>query len=115
MGQGGSGHSGAIAQSQAFHRNPSAIDACRRFKETLMKKTILSILTAATVAVALVGSASDASAQRGWVAPAIVGGFVAGAIVGGAVANSYGPAYVVQPGYSAYPGYAMGAPVACPG
>ena len=35
-----------------------------------MKKTILSILAAATVAVTLAGSATDASAQwrgRGWV------------------------------------------------
>jgi hypothetical protein len=87
-----------------------------RFKETRMKKAILSILAAATFAVALVGSATDASAQRrGWVAPAIVGGFVAGAIVGSAVANSYGPTYVVQPGYAVYPGYAVAAPVGCPG
>jgi hypothetical protein len=82
-----------------------------------MKKTILSILAAATVAVTLAGSATDASAQwrRGWVGPAIVGGFVAGAVVGSAIANSYGPAYVVQPGYAAYPGYAVAAPVGCPG
>ena len=82
-----------------------------------MKKTILSILAAATVAVTLAGSATDASAQwrRGWVGPAIVGGFVAGAVVGSAIANSYGPAYVAQPGYVAYPAYAVGAPVGCPG
>jgi len=81
-----------------------------------MKKTILSILAALTVAVTLASSATDASAQRGgWVGPAIVGGFIAGAIVGNAVANTWGPAYVVQPGYAPYPGYAMAAPVACPG
>ena len=34
----------------------------------------------------------------------ILGGVAAGAIVGSAIANSYGPAYVVQPGYVAYPG-----------
>jgi hypothetical protein len=95
------------------------IGAVPTLQETHMKKTITSVLAAAAVAAALVGSATDASAQRrGWVAPAIIGGFVAGAIVGSAVTNSrpaWGTAYVVQPGYSAYPGYVMAAPVGCPG
>ena len=82
-----------------------------------MKKTITAVLAAATMAVALAGSVTDASAQRrgGAVAAGILGGFVAGAIVGNAIANTYGPAYVVQPGYVVYPGYAMAAPVGCPG
>jgi len=45
----------------------------------------------------------------------VAAGVVAGAIVGSAIANSYGPAYAVQPGYAAYPGYAAAGPVACPG
>jgi hypothetical protein len=89
-----------------------------------MKKTITSVLAAATIAVALAGSVTDASAQRrgGAVAAGILGGFVAGAIVGSAVANSQPayvapayPAYAVQPGYVVYGGYAAGAPVGCPG
>ena len=46
----------------------------------------------------------------------ILGGVAAGAIVGSAIANSYGPAYVVQPGYVAYRGLLRrSAPVGCPG
>jgi hypothetical protein len=65
-----------------------------------MKKTLTTLLAAATVAAALAGSASTASAQRGLV-PGLLGGFVAGAIVGGALASRPGPGYVVYPGYAA--------------
>jgi len=83
-----------------------------------MKRIITSLLAAATIAVVVAGSATDASAQRrgwGWGPAAVLGGVAAGVIVGSAIARSYGPAYVVQPGYVAYPGYAVAAPVGCPG
>jgi hypothetical protein len=83
-----------------------------------MKKTLTALVAAATIAVSLTALPSDAFAQRR-LGPAIglgiLGGVVAGAIVGSAVANSYGPAYVVQPGYAQYPGYYAAAPVGCPG
>jgi len=62
-----------------------------------MKKTLTTLLAAATVAAALTTSVTTASAQR-WV-PGLLGGFVAGAIVGGALA-SRPPGYVVYPGYA---------------
>jgi hypothetical protein len=65
-----------------------------------MKKTLSTLLAAATVAGALAGSVSTASAQRGLV-PGLIGGFVAGAIVGGAIASHPGPGYIVYPGYAA--------------
>ena len=86
-----------------------------------MMKTLTTFTAAATVAAALLAAPTDANAQwrRGWGGPAvglgILGGVAAGAIVGSAIANSYGPAYVVQPGYVAYPAYAGGPPVGCPG
>jgi hypothetical protein len=80
--------------------------------ETLMKKTLMPLLAAATIAVSLAGTATDASAQRGGgaFAAGLVGGLVGGAIIGSAVANSR-PAYVAPgPGYVVYPGYAAAVP-----
>jgi hypothetical protein len=65
-----------------------------------MKKTLTTLLAAAAVAVALAGSTTTASAQRGLV-PGLIGGFVAGAIVGGAIASHPAAGYVVYPGYAA--------------
>jgi hypothetical protein len=83
-----------------------------------MMKTFTTLTAAATLAVALAAAPTDANAQRRW-GPAlglgILGGVAAGVIVGSAVANSYGPAYVVQPGYVPYGAYAGGPPVGCPG
>jgi hypothetical protein len=65
-----------------------------------MKKTLTAVLAAAAVAVSLVGSATDASAQRGGaVAAGVAAGVLGGVIIGGAIANSrpaygYGPAPV---------------------
>ena len=76
-----------------------------------MKKTLGSLLAAATIAVVVAGTATDASAQYrrggGAVAAGIAAGVVGGLIVGSAIANSR-PAYVVAPGpgYVAYPAYA---------
>ncbi len=63
-----------------------------------MKKAVLAALSALTIAVASLATATDADAQRrhrgdgGAVAAGIIGGLAAGAIIGGAIASS-GPAY----------------------
>ena len=81
-----------------------------------MNKTLLALAAATSMAVSLL--AAPPAEARCWgcaVGVGVAAGVVTGAIVGGAIANSYGPTYVVQPGYTAYPGYAVAAPVACPG
>jgi hypothetical protein len=88
-----------------------------------MMKTLTTSAAAVVVAAALLAAPTDANAQwrhgHGWGGPAvglgILGGVAAGAIVGSAIANSYGPAYVVQPGYVPYGAYAGPVPVGCPG
>ena len=82
-----------------------------------MMKTLTTLPAAATIAVALTAAPTDAFAQRRGAAIGlgILGGIAAGAIVGGAIANSYGPGYVVQPGYVPYGAYEAGPPVGCPG
>jgi len=78
-----------------------------------MKKTLTALLAAATIAVSLAGSATDASAQRGGAfAAGLVGGLVGGAIIGSALSRPAYPAYVVAPapGYVVYPGYAAAVP-----
>jgi hypothetical protein len=82
-----------------------------------MMKTLTTLTAAATIAVALTAAPTDAFAQRRGAAIGlgILGGVAAGAIIGGAIANSYGPAYVVQPGYVPYAAYDAGPPVGCPG
>src|SRR5437763_6259146 len=85
-----------------------------------MMKTLTTLTAAATIAAALTAAPTDANAQwrRGWGGPAvglgILGGVAAGAIVRSAIANSYGPTYVVQPGYVPYEGYYGGPAVGCP-
>ena len=81
-----------------------------------MNKTLLSLAAATSITVSLL-AASPAEA-RCWgcaVGVGVAAGVVTGAVVGSAIANSYGPTYVVQPGYTAYPSYAIAAPVGCPG
>ena len=82
-----------------------------------MNKSLLAFAAATSIAVSLLAAPPPAQARCFGcaVGAGIVGGVIAGAIVGSAVANSYGPAYVVQPGYAAYPAYAVAAPVGCPG
>jgi hypothetical protein len=83
----------------------------------MMMKTLTTLTAAATIAVALTAAPTDAFAQRRGAAIGlgILGGIAAGAIVGSAIANSYGPAYVAQPGYVPYAAYDAGPPVGCPG
>jgi hypothetical protein len=66
-----------------------------------MKRTLTTLLAAATVVSALAGSATTASAHDGGFLPGLLGGFFAGAIVGGAIASRPPPGYVVYPGYAA--------------
>src|SRR5258707_2119774 len=88
----------------------------RDTQETTMNKTVLALAAATTLAVSVL--AAPPAEARCWgcaVGVGVAAGVVAGAIVGSAIANSYGPAYAVQPGYAAYPGYAAAGPVAWPG
>jgi len=57
-----------------------------------MKKTLTALVAAGTLAIALAGSANQASAQRG-LGVGLAAGFIGGAIVGSAIANSR-PAYI---------------------
>ena len=71
-----------------------------------MKKTLMAVLAAATIAVSLAGSTNDASAwRRGWRGPAFFGGLAAGAIVAGALARPYYYGYGYGPGYYDGPAY----------
>jgi hypothetical protein len=82
-----------------------------------MQKTLTATVAAATIAVALAASTTDASAWRrhhyhgGGVAAGLAAGLVGGLIIGSAIANSR-PAYVVAPtpGYVVYTGYAAPLP-----
>lgn len=57
-----------------------------------MKKTILSLVTAATVGIAGIAATSQpANAYAWWVIPAIVGGAVVGVGVGATAANANQP------------------------
>jgi hypothetical protein len=78
-------------------------------KGEAMKKTMMALAAAATLAVSALAAPAPAHAQRG-VAAGVVGGLIGGAIIGGAIANSpgyYGPGYGYYggPAYVAGPGY----------
>ena len=80
-----------------------------------MNKRLLSLVAAATIAVTLAATATDASAQwrRGWGwrgggwRPGVAAGVIGGAVVAGAIIASRPPGYVVYPGY-AQPVYGPG-------
>jgi hypothetical protein len=82
-----------------------------------MKKAILAIAAAATLAAGTLTTAAPAQAYcRGCgVGAGIIGGLAAGAIIGGAIANSQPRYYAPEPGYVVYDGYGERYPVACPG
>jgi len=72
-----------------------------------MKKTLTSVLAAATIAVTMAAVTTDASAQgRGW-GPGFALGILGGAVIAGAIMSSRPQGYVVYPGY-AQPVYAPG-------
>ena len=81
-----------------------------------MKNTLASLLAAATIAVTLAATATDATAQwrgRGWGwrgggwGPGVAAGVVGGPVIAGAIIASRPPGYVVYPGY-AQPVYGPG-------
>jgi hypothetical protein len=69
-----------------------------------MKKTILTLLTAATVGFATLATPSSAEAhwRRGGFGPGLAGGLIAGALIGGLAR----PAYAYGPAYGYYDDYA---------
>src|SRR5580704_12508142 len=72
-----------------------------------MRKSLMAVAAAATLAVSALAAPAPAHAQR-WIGPAVAGGLIGGAIVGGAIASSpgyygYGPGYY-GPGYGYYGG-----------
>ena len=80
-----------------------------RFQGDTKKKTLASLLAAATIALTL--TATDVSAQwrrRGWGwGPGVAAGVIGGAVIAGAIIASRPPGYVVYPGY-AQPVYGPG-------
>jgi len=79
-------------------------DAIRRVKA--MRKTILVLASAATLAAAALAAPAPAEARDGGaVAAGVLGGLAAGAIIGGAAASAPPPAY-----YAPGPGYVSGPP-----
>ena len=66
-----------------------------------MRKTLATLLAAATIAVSLAATATDASAQwrRGWGGPGLAAGIIGGAIIGGAILATRPRGYVVYQGY----------------
>lgn len=69
----------------------------------MMKKTILSLVTAGAVGVAgMTATPQPANAVVWWVVPAIVGGAVLGVGVGAAAANSSHASYAYEPERNIY-------------
>ena len=77
-------------------------------KGEAMKKIVLAIATAATLAVTAVAAPAPAEARGGRVAAGVLGGLAAGALIAGAAsgAYAYGPRY----GYYGGPAYVAGPP-----
>jgi hypothetical protein len=80
-----------------------------------MKKVILAVAVAATLAAATLTTPADARCHGCGVGVGIAGGLVAGAIIGGAIANSQPRYYAPAPGYVVYQGYGAPYPAECPG
>jgi hypothetical protein len=82
-----------------------------------MKRTILALAAAATIAAGTLTAPAPAEARcHGCgVAAGVIGGIAAGAIIGGAIANSQPRYYGPSPGYVVYDGYGAPYPAACPG
>ena len=71
-----------------------------------MKKTLIALAGAATIALSAITAPTPAEARGGALAAGIIGGLAVGAIVGGAVASPYyygpGPYYAAPYPYDAY-------------
>jgi len=74
-----------------------------------MRKPLIAVTAAATLALAAIAAPQPAQARHGWIAGGIIGGLAAGAILGSAIANGpyygyYGPGpYYYGP--APYPAY----------
>ncbi len=81
-----------------------------------MKKAILAIAAAATIAGGTMSApiTANAGCYGCAVGAGVLGGVVAGTIIGGAIANSQPRYYAPEPGYVEYQ-YSAAPPVACPG
>jgi len=79
-----------------------------------MKKFLTTVAAVGLLAAAAIPTSTVANAQRGWGWGAVGAGIVGGAIIGSMIARTYGPQYVVEPGWSPY-AYNYGPPVGCPG
>jgi len=81
-----------------------------------MKKAILAIAAAATIAVGTLSMTGTADARcRGACGAGIAAGIIGGAIIGSAIVNSNPGYYGPQPGYVIYNGYGAPYPASCPG
>ena len=82
-----------------------------------MKKTILAIAAAATIAAGTLAAPTSAEARcRGCgVGAGVAAGVIGGLIIGGAIANSQPRYYAPEPGYVVYNGYSRRYPVSCRG
>jgi hypothetical protein len=68
-----------------------------------MKKTILAIAAAATIAASTLSPTPADAQRRGWgIGAGILGGIVVGTIIGSAIANH--PGYYTYDDYGPYPG-----------
>jgi hypothetical protein len=81
-----------------------------------MKKMILTIAAAATIAAGTLSlpTSADARCHGCGVGVGVIGGLAAGAIIGSAIANSQ-PRYAPEPGYVVYEGYHARYPSECGG
>jgi len=82
-----------------------------------MRKAILAVAAAATLAAATMSTSTPADARcyGCGVGAGVAGGLIAGAIIGGAIANSQPRYYAPAPGYVVYDGYGAPYPAECPG
>jgi hypothetical protein len=82
-----------------------------------MKKTVLALAAAATIAAGTLAAptAADARCHGCAVGAGVIGGLAAGAIIGGAIANSQPRYYGPEPGYVVYNGYHARYPADCDG
>jgi hypothetical protein len=81
-----------------------------------MKKAILAIAAAATIAAGTLAAptAADARCRGCGLGVGIAAGVIGGAIIGNAIANSQPRYYAPAPGYVVYRNYYEPYPVACP-
>jgi hypothetical protein len=57
----------------------------------VMRKTLIALAGAATIAISALAVPTQAEARNGWVAGAVVGGLALGALAAGAYGPYYGP------------------------